>query len=725
MLIKLPTIIDTKIVYILFRLDKYNDYFILTINDKNDYQKKIINDKNNNINIIKVLCYNNINGIYYINLYVPFKIIYINNYLWTNYFFNLAIVSNFSSKFDFFYELELAIKKKYNYSFIKYDDLKNISEDIWKISNLEYQIYVSNKNISEIYVYLKNLWEYNNLVINMCLFLLFNLPNITIKNSKNYQTKNNIIKKIITIANNIKSLKFKINSSNNYSLIDHLNFHENKNIENINNIIINNNYFIKINELKYILIKINNIDNDIIYSQNIEIKLNNYKLYHYIPNTSIPIRYIFMILLNMRELYSIVLSNIDNTIDTIHHTKILDYYINKPITSNLYYLFNKYIEDTEKIDFEILKLNDYDNVFFKYIVKKYTDVSKIISIIKILFSHYTYPIKFNKFEIETVFDNILYISLYNYKKLIYYNSLKQYSENKILLINDLIQIIPSKVKLFYYNIMKIFYQLFNSSEEYIYNIKYFNDNLYKNFIKIFFYENCNTINLLKEMLDPSIIERNKNNIFNNLLLIDIANKLSWDNLIYKSDYLRILINNENIYYQNKLNKVIFNDSYDNRIKSIILNPFEIFNFLNYESQFTEWISLLNYKIKDIYNNEISLSVNDIIDLGKLIYYLYNIKDQDFNDDYYKLLINHASKNLKIILFNGRINIKIKEKFNIKFNLNFGILAKHLNNYTIDLACTDPKNEIILLQHQLNIVTKKYLKYKKKYIKINTKISTKS
>jgi hypothetical protein len=377
----------------------------------------------------------------------------------------------------------------------------------------------------------------------------------------------------------------------------------------------------------------------------------------------------------------------------------------------------KFYKDKEKIDFDILRSNSYDHTFFKYIVKKYTDITHILAIIKILFIDYTYPIKFNKFEIETIFDNILYISLYNYKNLIYCNSSKQYSENKIYLINDLNQIIPNKVKLFYYNIMKLFYQLFNSSEEYIYNIKFFHDNLYKNFIKIFFYENCNTINLLKELLDSSIIDKIKTNIYTNLLLIDIANKLSWSNLINKTEYLHILLKNNKIYYQNKLNKIIFSDTYDNRIKTIILNPFEIFNFLNYEDQFIKWILLFDFKIKELYNTEISLSINDINDLGKLIYYLYNIEEQDFKDEYYKLLINHASKNPKIILYNGRINIKIKENFNIKSNLNFGILAKHLNNNNQNLVCSDPKNEIFLLKNQLIIITKKYLKYKKRYTNI--------
>jgi hypothetical protein len=230
------------------------------------------------------------------------------------------------------------------------------------------------------------------------------------------------------------------------------------------------------------------------------------------------------------------------------------------------------------------------------------------------------------------------------------------------------------------------------------------------------------MNLLKEMINPSVIEKIKYNIHNNLVLIDIVNKITWDNLKNKTDYLNVLVRNKTIFYQDKLNKIIFSDTYDNRIKSIILNPFEMFNFLQYENEFVEWILLFNYKIQELYFNEISLSSNDIIDLGKLIYYLYNIEEQDFNDEYYKLLINHASKNNKIILFNHRINIKIKEFFTLKVNLNFGILAKHLNNNNQTLICTDSKNEIILLKNQLKLITKKYLKYKKKYTSIKNNLN---
>jgi hypothetical protein len=269
----------------------------------------------------------------------------------------------------------------------------------------------------------------------------------------------------------------------------------------------------------------------------------------------------------------------------------------------------------------------------------------------------------------------------------------------------------------------MFYQIINASDEYIYNPKFFYDNLYKNFIKIFFFENSITYELLSNIINSVTLNNIKNNFRNNFLIIEIANSLSWSNILNKTLYLNILVKNKRVYYQNKLNKIIFPENYDNKIKLIILNPYEMFSYFNYENEFINWLLLFDYKINDIYFNPISLSSDDIKDLGKLIYYLYNIIDQDFKDHYYKLFINHSQKNPKIILFNQRINLKIRDYFNIKTNLNCGILAKHITTISNNsLICYDPKNEILFLKNQLKLFTKKYLKYKRKYREIKNNLN---
>jgi len=720
MIIKLPIIEDNKIIFSYFKLDKNNEYFILSFIENNEIKDSKYFLKE--VNLIKILCFNNVKGIVYINLYLPLKIIITDKYLWTNYFFKIAIISDFIYKFDFFYELNNIINKKYNLEFINLKNINNstkLEELIWKISNNEYNIYLQNNNFDNFDNYIKFLWEFMNLIMNMAMFLIFIFPNYTNKNIKAYQTKNNILKKIILIANIFKNIKYKIFSSNDYFILDHLKYLNNENIKNSTDLEINKKYFIKINKIKYILVNIDKIVDNKIFINNISVDFDKYEWYYYIPNVKISIQNIFLILFDKKEIYSHILSKIDSNIDIKYHDKIIDYFINKPILSNLYYLLNKFKENKDSY-LEILKSNNYDYNFFQDIIKTYNKLPQVITTIKILFTNYNYPIKFNKYEIDNTFDNILYISLQNYKSLIY-SSNKQNNEMQVYLINDLTNIIPTKVKLFYFNILKLFYQILNFSEDSINNFKFFYDNLYKNFIKIFFFENCNTINLLKQLTNPNIINKIKENIQNTFLFIDTINKLKWHNIKNKIFYLNILIKNKSLFLHTSLNKFILNDNYDNKIKSIILNPFEMFNYLNYENEFIEWILFFDYKINELFIYPISLSTNDIKNLGILIYYLYNILEQDFKDNYYNLFINHGSINNKIILYNHRINIKIKEYFKPKINLNLGILAKHLNNTNQNLLCYDPKNEIIMLRTQLTIMTTKYLKYKRKYNDIKNSI----
>lgn len=698
MIIKLPIIDDNKISLTCFKLQKNQDHFVLSLLDNPS-----------EISFIKIICLNNINGIQNFNLYLPLKILYFDNQLLCYYFFNIMLISNFSSKDDFFNILNETITKYYNCSFINFKNIKDNVPKIWKSINNEYNLIIQQNNFTNFDNYLKHLWELTNLLVNASVFLIYDFPIFTNKTIKEYQTKYVIIKKIISIANIIKNIKYSIFLSNQYDVLEHIRLQNNEKINDITSIELDKKYFIKINESKHFYVKIDKIINENVIINNIEINFNKYEWYHYLPTINLSLQNIFLLLFNNHSIYSCVLLKIDESIEQIHHDKIISYFLVKPIKSNLFFLLNK----TDDIELQLLESNNYDQTFFKYIVRKNTELPKILVIIKILFNNYNFPIKFNKFELDFTFDNILYISLFNYKKLISVN--KQNNDNKFFLINELNSIVPSKVKLLYFNILKTFYQILSNSDEYIYNPKFFCDNLYKNFIKIFFFEKSITLELLNETIN---IQKVKDNFKNNFLLIDIANAITWSNIQNKIQYLNLLIKNKTIYYQDKLNKIIFSDSYDNRIKSVILNPFEMFNYFNYEHEFINWINMFDYKINDLYFTNISLSSDDIKDLGKLIYYLYNINEQDIKDNYYKLLINHSLKNPKIILLNQRINLKIKEYFRIKININCGILAKHLTTMNnTALICYDPKNEILVLKNHIKIITKKYLKYKRKYKEI--------
>ena len=107
-------------------------------------------------------------------------------------------------------------------------------------------------------------------------------------------------------------------------------------------------------------------------------------------------------------------------------------------------------------------------------------------------------------------------------------------------------------------------------------------------------------------------------------------------------------------------------------------------------------------------------------LGKLIYKLYNITNQNLKDDRYIDLINFCQKNRKLIICDNRINLMIRDKFSsINCQLNLGFFAKHLNFTTTDKIELSNNLELEEMSIKLKQVTKKYYKYKGKYMKTKT------
>jgi len=208
-------------------------------------------------------------------------------------------------------------------------------------------------------------------------------------------------------------------------------------------------------------------------------------------------------------------------------------------------------------------------------------------------------------------------------------------------------------------------------------------------------------------------------IINNILLIDISNKISWKTLPKKLYYIKFFYNNTDIiFYQQKLNKNIIPDNFDIKIKKIIENPFEMYRYIKKEKDFIKWTNFISNKINDLYYIPISLSSDDFDNIGKLLYLLFNINEQNLNDLNYKELIKFCNINPKLILDSTRINLKIKEYFqNIKFNINLGFLAKHLTIENEFLTFDNIKpTDISILESKITIINKKYNKYKIKYLK---------
>jgi hypothetical protein len=209
----------------------------------------------------------------------------------------------------------------------------------------------------------------------------------------------------------------------------------------------------------------------------------------------------------------------------------------------------------------------------------------------------------------------------------------------------------------------------------------------------------------------------------NFSLMDVSNKLNWANVAKKINYLNIYYKNQElVYYQDRLNKNIFPDNFDSRLKKIIENPFDMFKYLRKEKDFIRWAKFIYTKLINLYIVPISLSSDDFSLLGTMIYLLYNIKEQNIKDPTYIEFLKFCNNHNRLILDNNRINLKIKENLlNLKCQINLGFLAKHLtwniDEITFDKTNNTNSKEYDELKEKLKNMTKKYYKYKMKYLKV--------
>jgi hypothetical protein len=181
-------------------------------------------------------------------------------------------------------------------------------------------------------------------------------------------------------------------------------------------------------------------------------------------------------------------------------------------------------------------------------------------------------------------------------------------------------------------------------------------------------------------------------------------------------------NSKYIFYKDKFNKIIFPDGFDTRIKTIIINPFEMFKYLKKENDYYKWLKFLGIRCFDLYAVPKSLSSEDFLNLSKIIFSLINVKEQNLKEETYSKFINYCNKFPKLIMDDSsRINLKIKDYFSYgSCNINLGILAKHINTNQLNymtLPNDDIEEQVTKLENKLNIITQKYLKYKKKYLMI--------
>jgi hypothetical protein len=663
------------------------------------FENKLVNNKfsvnlvNNKIlissvemkdSIIKVLVYNNYNAIDYIPLCFPLEMVIYKDKVFNPY----IILSSFNNKndneLDFFNQINKIILEKYSMIFYDFNTLLQDHNHMFiRIMNENYLPNITIDYLTtpphNLELFIKDFWFNVNIIKLYIIYILISFQNLTNKIIKEINTKWKIPKKLLLIANTLRLLKYDLfnlaDIKMNYNMtLNEYYLHNFMSSLKLADIKPNYNYYILINKKeieditktdslktediiyqnKIIQVNVKKVNKNVINILNGKnIIFDNYKWFYYYPNINIDKNYILFQTFRNTKIYIEIIQYLLN-IDIIHCTKIIDYYENDNKLCNLVSISNVFNNFKDYLDdIAILKTNSYSDGFFEYVTKKYSaDTNKIFEILNILFNNYNYPLKSNRHDMDTIFDYILYFSLYNYKTI--------FNEE-----NNLSLIIPVKLKNLYVNLLKSLYQIINNEFESItYNQKFYNDYLYRNIIKLFFIDSSNlSIKLFKSLLynsDQAKFDKFKNIVSVNMLLTDISNKLNWMNLPKKLSYLNFFYkNNDIVYYQGKINKNIISENFDNRIKKIIENPFEMYKYLRKEKDFIKWTKYISDKIIQLYYIPISLSTDDFEDIGKLLFLLFNITEQNIKDISYMNFINFCNLHNKLIINSNRINIKIR------------------------------------------------------------------
>ena len=721
MLIKLPIILNNKIDIINFKINKFENKFIikpLTENKDDLYQFMVTN---------KEFCMNTF------HIKFPYEITIIDNkYLFSNYFFITSILNGFHCELNFFSNILINIEKHFNkkLNFFKLDYLLNNVANITKKCNILIETKKKFEDLKEMESYLDTQLTIS---LNLIYLLLYKFPQNCSKDFKESAIKEFIPNKIINCLNLIKNYKINFKGNEDNSVLNHIDNIVNNKIQ-VYALKKNNYFFFQLNENKIIKMKVQSMNNNtetLLLEDGRLLDNNIYKVYSYNPKflDQVNLNHLIMELLKHDYHFRLLISSrlfkkeeqsITNIINYIYLDK--SNYIYLSSLRNLHFCFNNIEKDyynniEQNLEFKILEDDITNYEFITYLHKKYTDdFSSKLDILKILFNKYTFPLAFNKKKLNENFEAIIYFSFLNINDIV-----KIVEGDKIYLDNSILEIVPVKLKNLYFNLTKTYYQYkLCSLENITYNFKYYQDYIYIYVIKNIIQNNTIITNLFtnKEIFAKMIDIYQRN-----FILLQLVNDLNWSNLSKRLDYLHYIFKNENlIYYQNKLNKNLFDDTIDYKIKNIILDKFSMYKYLKKEKDFIKWTKFIKNNINELYEKKISVSDADLILLGKLIHKLYNVEVQDLKDSKYIDLVNFCQKNKKLILSDNRINLMIREKFNsIQFSLNLGFFAKHLNfSNNIEQKIELEENiEINTINMQLKKVTKKYYKYKGKYMRTKT------
>jgi len=347
----------------------------------------------------------------------------------------------------------------------------------------------------------------------------------------------------------------------------------------------------------------------------------------------------------------------------------------KKINVKNYNLNYNFLEKKTDIIYEDISIESVG----KFIENKEYDENILINLI----NKFNYPLSFSKKEISHVYEKILYYSL------------KHINEINNTIFNKF----DVKNKFIYNYIIKMFL----SFGEKKYKFKYFNNLLLNNILKIIFFEKSFLNKYIKNNYDLNKI---KIAYINFNYLVDIFDFININNISKYIGYFNY-INDNNIYIEN----IKKNENIDLRILNVINNNFNIFQYINEEKEFINWTIILKNKLFYIYDNQINISKRDFKKIGIIIYYLSKTNNQNYNDLNYIKLLKICIDNPNLILYNDRINLKIKDYLPF-YSLNLGIFAKHILKEKDNIIKIFEK-EIKQENNEL-FYKKKYYKYKSKY-----------
>jgi hypothetical protein len=309
-----------------------------------------------------------------------------------------------------------------------------------------------------------------------------------------------------------------------------------------------------------------------------------------------------------------------------------------------------------------------------------------------------YPISFDKKTINEYFIKLLYLTIKN---------------------DDIIQHINNKFKSILLFTLKIYKYLVNEDISIIFNYRIYNEALIYQIIKIFIFNDTH-----KLLVDLKYLPNIRQKFINNIIIIQILTNLSWKTISKQFSLFKYLISMKQtckdlIIIDGKINKT-YTQNMDNRLKKIIIEPLQMFNYLKKEEDVYKWIFNFKELIPKIFYNMITLEGTDYKKLAKILYNYSKIKNQNMDDEYYKKLLCILKIDSKLVLFNDRINIKFKDLFK-NININLGYLARDIVNeeiisVTISEEVTDNNNSNVSID-TIHKLKKKYYKYKGKYLEM--------